>query len=296
MPHIKADVAIETERTVHQQRQIVEPAGCDAVHADTRRAHRQIATDIQGSRGCRNQAVALLLRKNEFAVPQYIAGREIGLVIGAFERQRQRPASGAVATGRRAQAAIEMKSDAGFDDDRAAITGHRHRRGCHVPTAAWNIQDRPRSRGVEQGAGANDDKGVGRRGLARFFPVQPPADADRASIGHQPIAAPLLIDRGDGARRGIEHCRFPDPHQPRMSDVAIIAPQSDRSAPRIQRAIDRDGVTTRQAHPLSRIDRDPGPGTHRERAVQCGAKCQAGTGALCQLPRDRIGLISRRGP
>jgi hypothetical protein len=306
----QVDVAVEAHQAVGHQREVVEAARGDAVHADACAAVGQRGFALAGLERGRQRAVALRLRQHQFARHAHRVVHVDALqvlvahhaVVGCFQAQRQRAAGRARATGRGAQAAVEEQAAVGGQRDQAAVAGHRHR------AAPRQVEVRRGARGIEPRARAQHHEGICRVDQACVGAVGR-ADLNAPASAHAAVYVALRIDRRVGAAGGVEHRVLADPDRGGIGRargaVHVVAgaegarQHADAAAPGIERAVDGDLGVACEHQAAARVHRDRGALPHHQRRLavdRARAKGQVGAGALREHALQRVFLPQRRQP
>ncbi|MNK61151.1 hypothetical protein D3C87_803050 [compost metagenome] len=306
----EVDVAVEAQQAVDQQREVAEAAVPHLVRAQAPLAVGQRRIGMARLEGGRQSAGLLRLRDHQLARLPH------GVVDGVdlrehrrFERHRERAARRIRAARVGAQRAVQVQAVRRLEHDAAAVAGHVEL--APQATGRRHVDARMAARGIEQRAGADDDREVGCVGRALGFPVERAADGNGAAVAHRAVAAAVVVDAGLRARRHVEHRALADPHRAvvrlqrraqRRVESRRLDVDGDAPAPGVEPAIDHEAAqaAAEQLDRAARIDRHHRPRADGEVAAfgDAALRTQHEVGALALhgLAVHRVLLQQRRRP
>ena len=284
------------------ERQVVEAARLDAVHAQAAGAVDQLGAVLARPQAGGQPALALALRQHQPALPQHrLFRRQVALVEGTAERNAQRAAGRLRRTGRRAQRAVQVQAVGRGQHDAAAVRADQRR------AASRQVQHGLRAGRVQQRAGTQDDVAVDGTGgrIDIGLPVQRAADLDGAAGLHRAIAPAPGVGRHMAAAGGVQHRLLADPDRTGigLGHIGLLALtrllDGNAAAPGIEPAQHGDLVGAPDLDRAAGIDADARALAHHDGAALRGpvrVQRQVGAGALRQRAAQRVLGIQRRRP
>ncbi|RMT84979.1 hypothetical protein ALP39_200091 [Pseudomonas marginalis pv. marginalis] len=296
LAHVQAHIAVKAQQAIAQQREVIEAAGSDLIHA-------QAAMPVL-------QAVAQRRRLMHLAHDQvtdleHSIGEPGFLVIRALQHQVETAARRANTTGVGDQAAVQVQAIVRSQADAAAIARDRHH------ALPWNIQQGLAAGRVQAGTVAHHHEQVAGCGQAGVQ-VQGAANIDRAAVAYHAVGAPAVVHRRGRARRHVDQRLFANPDRAVMADgvhrlrgAGCHAAQGDAAAPGIERTVQGQLPNAAQLDGLAGVDVDHRAVAHRQCCARhlrsagedrAGGEAQAGASALGQHALGGVLLVQRRRP